>query len=378
MQQTVPSHKTNVILGIIAFVQVVVILGGINYFSSLHSQINQLQQRQNVAYQSYGNAVATLPLPTTNSVTNDLSQEKKNQQFLDDLKNSTLYDISRNYQKALLLNQVLSDYYLQKNSLVVGGATRVRMLGHQIFSIEIPKEIASEYSDLFYSSSAGDIEHNDGPHESLALRKTLESGVTPSLQVDFHSGYYSLKDVSGVLPQAELQKKWQEESGCTGNYDMQTLYAGAIFEQALNYSVGNDIDLCAYIVKQKDIPGVAQTWAVEPNLLHYKISTDPGSIFWGFTLNTAKLLKDYPQAEMEWILPEKRYFLAIAHPTEHALGEAASVTYRLIGFEWWSGLREPDPKDPALQEGKVVLDAFQNSLVNKSIMAPMCEYGCAY
>ncbi|MBP9719497.1 MAG: hypothetical protein KBD46_03425 [Candidatus Levybacteria bacterium] len=330
---------------------------GIGLFS-LYQNYTQLQKQ---VYFNSANQGSENP-----NIQKDLAQLQK------DVKNITdRQDKDAKYENDYSLNngiigrtlkEMAEKYFIESNSVVVNGAFRVGLRDSRIFSFDFPASVYKQFNEVNY-----DIAHKDSQIISFTQTSNYER-----IFVEVDQSFSSQTNFSVT---------------CGESYDKDIQLAASVFKNTLEtheidptvYPNLDTIDFCKYVTKHKQVKSTYWNFLeAAPTLLAPKEDRSNQNMFFAYTFDTNKFF-DETNSNDTVESYRKRYVLILRKESF----ESTYIDYHL--FQVWFKLPFANHEGRNLREDKIqyarvegILDTITQSLIDKTVVLPLCEYGCGY
>ncbi len=289
----------------------------------------------------------------------DVTNLTKNQQaMVKDTNDSSLYS----GVLGITLVEMAEKYFIESNSVVVNGALRVGLRNSNIFSFDLPASVYKQFNEVNY-----DIAHKDSQIISFTQTSNYER-----ISVDVDQSF---------SPQTNFSVT------CGESYDKDIQLAASVFKNTLEtheidptvYPNLDTIDFCKYVTKHKQVKSTYWNFLEPaPTLLAPKENLSNQNTFFGYTFDTNKFF-DEMNSNDNVESYRKRYVLILSKE----FFDSTYIDYHL--FQVWFKLPYPNHEGRNLREDKIqyarvegILDTITQSLIDKTVVLPMCEYGCGY
>ncbi len=365
-----------VLLGSIGLVVTLVLGAG---FVNLYSKNKELEKNLNsILYPSILNAPSTSNLNLWNKVDElekQLATSSKNIDrtimrtvFQDSGTQELLYSplFVRTWENAV------QDQYKSQYSRELNGRLRLMAPERRIFSFDIDSSVYKEFSNLKYVFPRRDVYNTVADIGTW----TLQNDKSETLSI-----YFPFVD--------NVDSK---NAHCASVYNTDTQLAASVFKNYFAMRVDFEvdlekIDLCKYVIPQKQLREVVWSGTVKPNLFAPKIAAADGvdsHLYNGFIFDSERFYKEEvltnPLNYFWGKNPAPRLFAAISHVSSGVPNQEIPI-FRLIevnlGLSGRGDGYSEESKEFQTQVNSI-LDKTIKSIADTTLLLPECSYFCAY
>lgn len=364
-----------VLLGSIGLVVTLVLGAG---FVNLYSKNKELEKNLNsILYPSILNAPSTSSLNLWNKVDALEKQLATSTQNIDQTITRTVFQDS-GVQELLYSppfvrtwENAVQDQYKNQYSRELNGGLRLMAPERRIFSFDIDSSLYKQFPHFKYIFPRRDV------YANVANIGTwiLQNDKSETLSIDFPF----------------VDNVDSKNAHCASVYNTDTQLAASIFKNhfanLVDFEVDLEkIDLCKYVIPQKQLREVVWSGTVKPNLLAPKIAAadEFGShLYNGFIFDSERFYKEQVLINPNNIWgknPAPRLFAAISHVSSGVPNQEIPI-FRLIEVNWsLSGRGDGYSEESKEFQTQVnsILDKTIKSIADTSLLLPECSYFCAY
>lgn len=289
--------------------------------------------------------------------------------------NPTVANIFEDYSD--LLFTVASDQFFKENSIKYNGGLRLRSRNINLFSFDIPASTYALFPDAHYSVER--LGEKDATRQDsiffMPLERDAQSVTNGSLQVKTFS--------YGGLPAStdpHCANTASEEFKNVALFVHQLMQDQADLQKYLA-GMTDRIDLCKYIIPQKELSFVAVEMLTPqlPSFVSPPLAKDTSTKIKGYIFDFYQFAED-TRGEDKTPHSDPLLFVALPLPKQNT---SVFPHARGLTVTWHTGLY-PDTSiyednKALLAKGRKLVQATTQSIADTTILLPSCEYGgCAY
>lgn len=262
------------------------------------------------------------------------------------------------------LKEMAEKYFIESNSVVVNGAFRMGLRDSRIFSFDFPASVYKEFNEVHY-----DIKNKDGQHVSFVKTQ----GNRERLYLDV--SYQALVAQNKIL------------TSCPETYEKDIQLAAGILKNNLEknqinteeYSNWDQLDFCKYITKQKKLASTYWTFLETPPTLLKPYVKSESETWFGYTFDTNRFMDENSREGKKVTSYRQRYFIVFSDIYKND----NYIDYRFFQVGWqppYANHEDRDLRTDKTEYAQVegILDTVIESLAEKTVVLPMCDYACGY
>jgi hypothetical protein len=325
-------------------------------------------------YQNYTQLQKQVYFNSANQGSENPNIQKDLAQLQKDVKNITdRQDKDAKYENDYSLNngiigrtlkEMAEKYFIESNSAIVNGALRISLQDSFIFSFDIPASIYNQFNEVQY-----DISNKNGQH--IFFDKI--QGNRERLYLD-------------VFYQALDQK--DSPTACPDTYEKDIQLVAGILKKDVekheliikeSYPNWDKIDFCQYVTKQKKLASTYWTFIETPPTLLKPYLKSESETWFGYTFDTNRFI-DENSSEGEKVTSHRQRYLIIFSDKYKS---SSYIDYRFFQVGWqppYANHEDRDLRTDKTEYARVegILDTVIQSLADKTVVLPMCDYACGY